>query len=216
MNTRPVVFLGPSLSRPCAREILDADYRPPIQSGDLDAIATPSTVVIVDGQFGPSTTLTFSEVRRAIDRKLVLWGAASTGAMIAAGLPDRMTGLGWVFEAFRDGRIRAIDDISVLYRPDTLAPLTIPIVSVMRWLERLVETGRICAATACDAVTGVRRIPLPRRDIDTIHVTLAAILGAARYDALLAASGGEIGNVKAEDAILALRSIGSGTGHPRR
>ena len=43
----PIVFLGPSLERARASCILQADYRPPVKRGDLDALQGPATVAII-------------------------------------------------------------------------------------------------------------------------------------------------------------------------
>ena len=87
MKSRPIVFLGPSLARDAARTILEADFRPPLRTGDLDYFSASDTILIVDGEFGSTTALSPAEVQRAADRGVTFLGAASTGAMLAAQLP---------------------------------------------------------------------------------------------------------------------------------
>lgn len=205
--SRPVVFLGPSLSRDRARQILDADYRPPVRSGDLVEISIPTNVVIIDGDFGESITLSSLEAWHAAHRGLHLFGAASTGAKLAAELPHLMAGVGWVYQAFAEKRVCSMDDIAVLYSPDSLAPLTVPVVTILHWLECLVRAAQIDDKTADNAIAIVRAIPLVERHIDTVRTKLAAFFGEPALARLLATSGGTFGNVKAEDAALALQSV---------
>lgn len=207
MKSRPIVFLGPSLARDAARTILEADFRPPLRTGDLDYFSASDTILIVDGEFGSTTALSPAEVQRAADRGVTFLGAASTGAMLAAQLPDLISGLGWVYGAFLDGRIRSSDDIAILYRPDTLAPLTFPAVTVLRWLETLLENDLIDENCAERIAGAVRAIPLSNRHLDSLHDTLGDIIGPRRFAKLLGASGGSIANIKTEDAKLALRSV---------
>jgi hypothetical protein len=54
---RPVVFLGPSLPRPVAEAILEADYRPPVRRGDLDDVGQARTVLLIDGEFRQSLSV---------------------------------------------------------------------------------------------------------------------------------------------------------------
>ena len=50
---KPVIFLGPTLSIEKAKDILDADYRPPAKKGDLlQVMPTDVKIVgIIDGYF---------------------------------------------------------------------------------------------------------------------------------------------------------------------
>src|SRR3569833_3101571 len=80
----PVVFHGPSLPLAEAHSLPAANYRPPLRRGDLDAIAAPAVVAVVDGVLEPEARLPPEEARRAAERGLCLFGAASVGALLAA------------------------------------------------------------------------------------------------------------------------------------
>ena len=53
VRSKPVIFLGPSLSREKARKILDADYRLPAKKGDLLQLILKEVDIVglVDGYF---------------------------------------------------------------------------------------------------------------------------------------------------------------------
>jgi TfuA protein len=53
VRSKPVIFLGPSLSRDKARKILDADYRLPAKKGDLLKLILKEVNIVglVDGYF---------------------------------------------------------------------------------------------------------------------------------------------------------------------
>ena len=50
---KPVIFIGPTLSIDKAKEILDADYRPPAKKGDLLKLIPTAVkfVGLIDGYF---------------------------------------------------------------------------------------------------------------------------------------------------------------------
>jgi hypothetical protein len=204
------VFLGPSLPGGEARRLLAADYRPPVRQGDLDRVEPGRVVAIIDGRLGDGITIGTDEICRAMRRGLAVYGAASTGALRAAELHDRgMRGVGWVYEAYRSGCITSADEVAVLYAPDSLRPLTVPLVNVRCWLAGLVEAGRLDAEHADRAMTGLRALDLADRDAATIRQRLENSLGRARVAALLAATGGVITDVKAADARLLLQHLRS-------
>lgn len=99
MESPPTVFLGLSLRAEEACEILAADYRRPIRVGNLDQISPPAEVVIIDGVLDSEKRLPTSEAEHALQRGLNLYGAASTGALLAPELQSAgMIGFGRVFD----------------------------------------------------------------------------------------------------------------------
>ncbi|MGE3784730.1 MAG: TfuA-like protein, partial [Alphaproteobacteria bacterium] len=140
----PVVFGGISLSHSAISDVVAAEVRPPIASGDLDRLhGTGRTIVVIDGELGPDAMVSAEEIERAIARGLDVWGASSVGALRAAELRGRgMYGSGWVYRAFCSGRIAGTDEIAVLYDPRDLRPLTLPLVTIRFWLDRLLR-GRV-------------------------------------------------------------------------
>src|ERR671931_2340130 len=111
---KPIIFLGPSLSRERARKSFDADYRPPARKGDFLQLAADfdvKMVGLVDGVFLQDYPPTPIEVYQLARKEgIVLAGAASLGALRAVELEKfGMVGIGRIFQLFKDGRLRADD-----------------------------------------------------------------------------------------------------------
>src|SRR4051794_11249106 len=113
---RPVVFLGPSLPREDAERLLDGEYRRPIRRGDLADVPAGSPVLIIDGEFDQSFSVSPREILAQLDRGTAVFGASSMGALRAAELaPCGMQGIGWVFESYRSGRIAGDDEVALTF-----------------------------------------------------------------------------------------------------
>lgn len=118
----PVIFLGPSVSREKARNILDADYRPPAKKGDLLRLASSmkndvKMVGLVDGLFLQDYPPTPIEVYQlATKKKILVVGAASLGALRAVELEKfGMIGIGKIFELYKTGKIDGDDEVAVTF-----------------------------------------------------------------------------------------------------
>ena len=104
---RPILFLGPSIpDTDEAREVLEADYRPPIKRGDLDSIATGSIVGIVDGVFHQDLSVSPREVHLAIGRGVTIFGSSSMGALRAAEV-RAVIPVGLIAQWYRNGTERS-------------------------------------------------------------------------------------------------------------
>lgn len=122
----PVVYLGPSLDLSEAQALLDADYRPPVRRGDLDRVEAGRAVVILDGEFEQSLSVSLKEILRRLEAGSLVAGASSIGALRAAELATHgMIGIGRVFELYRTGRIDGNDEVAVSYCPFTMKAHTI-------------------------------------------------------------------------------------------
>ena len=122
----PVIFLGPTLSQKTARQIFDADYRPPAKKGDLLRLATRAEITMVgliDGVFLQDYPPTPIEVYQLVKRQnIFVAGAASLGALRAVELEKYgMFGIGKVFELYKKGTICADDEIAVTFGQDDYA-----------------------------------------------------------------------------------------------
>lgn len=119
-ESKPVIFLGPSLSHEKARKILDADYRPPAKKGDFLRLAADPKVTMVgfvDGVFLQDYPPTPIEVYQLARRPGVfLAGAASLGALRAVELEKfGMVGIGKVFQLYKSGKVIADDEVAVTF-----------------------------------------------------------------------------------------------------
>ena len=112
MNT--LVFLGPTLDTSKAREILAANYLPPVQQGDIYralAAQTVDAIAIVDGAFEDRAAVWHKEVLWALSEGVAVYGAASMGALRAAELDlFGMVGIGKIYESYKSGRYEPFAD----------------------------------------------------------------------------------------------------------
>ena len=151
MQRRTIVFLGPSIALARAKRTLpDAEYRPPIKRGDLDDVPSGAIVGIIDGVFAQTLAISPGEIRHAIERGVITYGAASMGALRAAEV-SKVIGVGRVFEMYSTGTIERDDEVAVMFDPDTHRPLTEPLVNVRYAVERLVRSATL-ARSAGDAI----------------------------------------------------------------
>jgi len=213
---RPIVYLGPSLPLDEAQRLLTADYRPPVRRGDLPE-RYDGTVVIIDGEFGQSLSVSPNEVLRLLDAGTRVVGASSMGALRAAELyPYGMVGYGWIFEEYRSGRIMADDEVAVTYSPFDLKSLTVPLVNVRHWLECLKEAGQVDAATAGRLFGRARRVFYADRSEERLFLEWQNAVGATTLQQLLRVSEEGITDVKAADARLTLLAVSRETSSDAR
>jgi len=118
---KPIVYLGPTLSREKAIKILDADYRDPAKKGDFLMLSRDSDekkyVGFVDGVFLHEYPPSPIEVYHLATRKNIeLIGASSLGALRAVELEKfGMKGIGKIFELYKNGIINADDEVAVTF-----------------------------------------------------------------------------------------------------
>ena len=119
VRSKPVIFLGPSLSRDKARKILDADYRLPAKKGDLLKLILKEVNIVglVDGYFlqdYPPTPIEVYNLVRKRDVKVL--GSSSLGALRAVEIGKYgMIGIGKIFRLFRDGILDSDDEVAVTF-----------------------------------------------------------------------------------------------------
>jgi TfuA protein len=119
VRSKPVIFLGPSLSRDKARKILDADYRLPAKKGDLLQLILKEVDIVglVDGYFLQDYPPTPIEVYNLVRKRNVkVLGSSSLGALRAVELGKYgMIGIGKIFRLFRDGILESDDEVAVTF-----------------------------------------------------------------------------------------------------
>src|SRR5215467_11177439 len=102
-----IVFLGPTLPRAQAAQVLDATYLPPARQGDIYRAGRafrPTVIGLVDGRFMDTGAIWHREILWALSEGIHVFGAASMGALRAAELASfGMQGVGQIFTAYRDG-----------------------------------------------------------------------------------------------------------------
>ncbi len=118
-TSRPIIFLGPSLSVEKARRILEADYRKPAKKGDLLQLTFNETKIVglIDGFFLQDYPPTPIEVYNLVRKKgTTVYGSSSLGALRAVELSKYgMIGVGKIFNLFRNGILDSDDEVAVTF-----------------------------------------------------------------------------------------------------
>ncbi len=113
-SPQAIVFLGPTLSRRDALDLLDAHYLPPARQGDVfRAVRTlrPRCIGLIDGVFLDVAAVWHRELLWALSEGVHVFGAASMGALRAAELaPFGMRGIGRIAAAYRAERWAGYDE----------------------------------------------------------------------------------------------------------
>ena len=144
-----VVFLGPSLPRDKALQVLQADYRPPAKRGDVFRAAEQGAKVIclIDGVFFQDCSVAHKEVLYALEKGAKVIGASSMGALRASELDVYgMIGVGEIYRAYRSGRLVSDDEVALIFDPFTWEPRSEPLVNIRFNLDRALQRGVIDAA----------------------------------------------------------------------
>jgi hypothetical protein len=158
--TEIVVFTGTSLSWEEAGSLLDADYRPPVKRNDINILldkGDPDIIGIIDGIFFDRAAVAHREIIRAIKAGVTVVGGCSMGALRASELDTYgMIGIGRIYEWYRDGIVESDDEVAVTFHPETLEPLSVPLVNMRTTLKHAVENGVFDPALG-DGLLGIAR-----------------------------------------------------------
>ena len=123
MTGKTIIFVGPSLPPGEARALApNAELRPPAAVGEILDLALgkrrPARIALIDGYFERMAAVWHKELLLALERGIVVYGAASMGALRAAELaPFGMVGVGAIYKAFARGELVADDEVAVAHLP---------------------------------------------------------------------------------------------------
>lgn len=146
MAVKPIIFLGPSLPVADARAVLDADYRPPVQRGEVLAAAEarPPLIGVIDGVFLATLPPSPMEVLRALRTGVPILGASSLGALRAVELaPFGMIGVGRIYQMYRRRQLTADDEVALVFAPGDHRPISEPLVNMRHALGEARRAGLI-------------------------------------------------------------------------
>jgi len=165
-----IVFLGPSLPLGPAREILDADYRPPAGQGDLvrACAEAPAAIALIDGVFKDAPTVRHREILWALAHDVPVFGAASMGALRAAELASfGMIGVGLIYRWYRRFALLPDDAVGVTHMPAALGsqPVSDALVDIRRTLRAAERAGTLSAAAARALAEAQTGLPFPERRV---------------------------------------------------
>jgi TfuA protein len=205
-----VVFLGPSLSRARAEQIIKADFRPPAKRGDIYMAARQGAkiILLIDGVFFQECSVAHKEVLYALEAGAKVLGASSMGALRASELDIfGMDGIGKIYEAYKSGQLVSDDEVALVFDPFTWEPGSEPLVNIRFNLDLAWQKGVI--STSCkDRLFHCAQIQyFPDRSYERMlsdAETLVAEEELQRFREFLAR---EKRDFKMEDALLALEQV---------
>jgi hypothetical protein len=146
MRPKTVIFTGNSISHKDAREILKANYQPPVRRFQLEKFIQKGyrIIGIIDGIFFDRAAVGHREILAALDAGIKVVGGASMGALRASELDVHgMIGVGRVYEWYRDGVIESDDEVAISTNPDTFEPISVALVNIRETLKAGLASGII-------------------------------------------------------------------------
>lgn len=166
-----VVFLGPSLDRDSAKEILEADFLSPAKRGDVFRAAKEGAQIIglIDGVFFQDSAVAHKEILHVLDEGTKVIGASSMGALRASEL-DRygMEGVGKIYHRYREGLLISDDEVALTFDPVSFEPLSEPLINIRDNITKAVENGIIDEKVGETMLKTARSLYFPHRTYDRI------------------------------------------------
>ncbi len=211
-----VVFLGPSLDRTRASEILEADYRPPAKRGDVFRAAKDGAKIVglIDGVFFQDSAVAHKEVLAVLEMGVVVVGASSMGALRAAELhPFGMEGVGEIFRLYREGVLVSDDEVALIFDPINFEPLSEPLVNIRDNVRAALELGYIDQEAGERILAAASSLYFPKRTYDRI-LAEAEGLDESQRESFKRFLREEKRDLKRDDAISALERIKEIAGRP--
>ncbi len=204
------IFTGPTLRPKDGRKMYDAVFLPPVSQGDVYRVAVkkPRVIGIIDGYFDRVPAVWHKEILWAMSQGIHVFGAASMGALRAAELaPFGMHGVGWVYEAFRNGILEDDDEVAVAH-DEKYTPLSEALVNIRRTFEKAESEGIITSCTRSALTVCAKNIFFPERTYPYI-LKLANQLGLPSHELLQLEQWLPNGRVdqKYEDAVALIQAV---------
>lgn len=207
---KAIIFLGPSMSHDEARNILDADYRPPVKRGDLIPIYSENDVIvgIIDGVLLNESAVGHREILGLLERGITVVGGGSMGALRASELKDfGMIGVGEIFEMYSSGVIEGDDEVAIVFNPETLEPLSEALINIRYNLERAASLGIISWSQSEDIIHELKSIYFPQRSYEKALEIAYRKLKENEFDMLREYLVNSAKDLKKSDAKLVITTI---------
>lgn len=204
---KPAVFVGPSLSNPQNDSLFE--IRPPIQAGDLNALkGSGQPVLIIDGLFGSTMSITVVECLEFLQAGGILLGCSSMGALRAADCYNNgMVGIGQIFQGYLLGYYRSDTDVAVRYHAGSYDEITLSYVHIDRLICFLTQSGQLSRVGARKILSQVRAISWYDRYIDRIVDIVCSHSPGIEGNQLINLFKDEALHPKKEDAKLAIHYL---------
>lgn len=209
---RIVVYTGTSIRHHDARNILDADYLPPVKRDDIKKLMSspPDIVGIIDGVFFDSAAVAHREIIEALKIGVTVVGGASMGALRASELDSYgMIGVGRIYEMYKSGILESDDEVAVTFDAETMEPLSIPLVNLRTTLRLAQDIGFLTQEKSEALIDVTRKIFYPDRNYRNIVIESLrkGVITYAEKEQLLDFFKKNEVDVKREDAVLVLEKI---------
>ena len=208
-----VVFLGPSLCRARAEEILqglqvEADWRPPARRGDIYRAAQEGAqiIVLIDGVFFQDSSVAHKEVIYALEAGSRVLGASSMGALRASELDVYgMEGVGLIYQAYKNGRLVSDDEVALTFDPFTYEPCSEPLVNIRFNLEQAWQKGVISTIGKDRLLRCAQALYFPERSYEGMMEKARDFVAEEEIERFRAFLASDRRDFKMEDAIEALK-----------
>ncbi len=168
-----VVFVGPSLEAETAKNILDAEYGPPVSRGDIfKAVREGAKIIgLIDGVFFQACSTAHREILYALENGVKVVGASSMGALRGSELDlYGMEGVGRIYELYKKGELVSDDEVALIFEPDSFKPLSEPLVNIRYNLGLAEERGIINKEAKEKILSIAKSLYYPERDYEKIFL----------------------------------------------
>lgn len=211
-SQKPIAtFLGPSLARFQATQLLRANYYPPAQMGDIYQLLGSGVqiILLIDGVFHTVASVWQRELLEALDNNIRVIGASSMGALRAAELHTfGMIGQGTIFEWYRDGVIEGDDEVALNHTDEAhgFRPFSEPLVNIRYNLRQAVRHNYISQSQAAELIALAKRTYYAERSYELLlNSELVKEWPRRVQDQLRQFIRQQGVNLKRQDAVAALR-----------
>ena len=205
-----VVFLGPSLSRARAEQILEADFRPPAKRGDIYQAAKEGAgiILLIDGVFFQECSVAHKEVIYALEAGARVLGASSMGALRASELDIYgMEGIGKIYQAYKSGNLVSDDEVALIFDPFSWEPRSEPLVNIRFNLDLAWQNGVISASCKDRLFHCAQAQYFPDRTYERMLSDAGAMVPEKELQSFREFLAREKRDFKMEDALLALERV---------
>ena len=205
-----IIFTGLSLSFNDAKEILDAEYLPPIKRGDIYDLLEKrddiEIIGIIDGVFHQSPAVAHKEILEALKRGITVVGGSSMGALRACELyPFGMIGVGNIFEDYKNGIIESDDDVAVALNPETLEQMSESWINMKYNFEKTVNEDIITPDECEELLQIAKETYYPKRSFN--YVIKKSSISDEKKEILLKYIKENKFDIKTEDAVKVVEYI---------
>jgi len=205
-----VVFLGPSLSRDRAMQLLEADFRPPAKRGDIHQAAREGSeiILLIDGVFFQECSVAHKEVIYALESGAKVLGASSMGALRASELDVYgMEGIGKIYQAYKSGHLVSDDEVALVFDPFTWEPRSEPLVNIRFNLDLAWQMGAISAQCKDRLFHYAQARYFPDRSYERMFSDASNLVAEKELQRFREFLAKEKRDFKMEDALLALERV---------